>query len=165
MIRDATAQDAPALCAVYNHYILNTVITFEELPLTAAEFATRIEKVQQAGLPYLVAEENGAVFGFAYASRWKERSAYRFCAEASVYLAHTHTGRGWGTRLYEALFAELRKTPIRVVIGGIALPNPASVALHEKCGMKQVAHYSGVGYKFGQWIDVGSWEIELRPRA
>jgi L-amino acid N-acyltransferase YncA len=163
MIRPVKPQDVAALCAIYNHYVIHTVVSFEEEPITAADFAARIAKVQQAGLPYLVAEESGEVVGHAYASRWKERSAYRFCAEASVYLAPACIGKGQGTALYEALFAELRKTPMRVVIGGIALPNPASVALHEKLGMRKVSHYPQVGYKFGQWIDVGYWQVELRP--
>jgi phosphinothricin acetyltransferase len=165
MIRSATTQDVAALCAIYNHYIVHTIVSFEEEPVTETEFGARIAKIQGGGLPYLVAEENGALIGYAYASRWKERSAYRFCVEVSVYLAHTQTGKGCGTRLYEALFAELRKTQIRVVIGGIALPNPASVALHEKLGMKKVSHYPQVGYKFGQWIDVGYWQGELGPPA
>ena len=163
MIRPVTAHDVPALCAIYNHYIVHTVVSFEEVPVTDSEFATRIATVQRAGLPYLVAEEAGTIVGYAYASRWKERSAYRFCAEVSVYLAHTHVGKGRGTALYEALFAALRNTPIRVVIGGIALPNPVSIALHEKYGMEKVSHYPRVGYKFGRWIDVAYWQTELGP--
>lgn len=162
MIRPVTPQDLPALCAIYNHYIANTVISFEETPVTEADLAARIAKVQSGGFPWLVVEEGGGVLGYAYASLWKERSAYRFCAEISVYLDHAQTGKGWGTQLYNALFTELKKGPIRVVIGGIALPNPASVALHEKFGMKQASHYREVGFKFGQWIDVGYWQGELQ---
>lgn len=161
MIRAITPRDIPALCVIYNHYIVDTVVSFEEVPVTAAEFAARIAHVREAGLPWLVAEKSGEVVGYAYASAWKERSAYRFCAEVSVYLAPAHTGNGWGTRLYTALFAELARTPVRMVIGGIALPNAASVALHEKFGMKQVSHFFEVGYKFGRWIDVGYWQGEL----
>lgn len=163
MIRPALAMDVSALCAIYNHYVVNTCVSFEEEAVAEADFAARVATVREAGLPYLVAEEHGVVVGYAYASRWKDRSAYRFCVEASVYLAPVHTGRGFGTKLYEALFAALRATPVRVVIGGIALPNEASVALHEKFGMRKVAHHLQVGYKFGQWIDVGYWQCELRP--
>jgi phosphinothricin acetyltransferase len=165
MIRPASALDAAALCAIYNHYIVDSVITFEEVTVDESEFAARIAKVQGAGLPWLVAEHEGAIIGYAYAGAWKERSAYRFSVEASVYLAHTHTGQGWGTRLYEALFVELRKTEVHVVIGGIALPNAASIALHEKLGMKAVAMFPEVGFKFGRWIDVGYWQIELGKSA
>jgi L-amino acid N-acyltransferase YncA len=165
MIRPARPQDAHALCAIYNHYIANSVITFEEVSVGEAEFAARIAKVQSAGLPWLVAEDEGVVIGYAYASAWKERSAYRFSVESSVYLAHTHLGRGWGSQLYAALFIELRKTPVHVVIGGIALPNAESIALHEKFGMKRVAMFPEVGFKFGRWIDVGYWQIELGKPA
>lgn len=161
MIRTVTPQDIPALCAIYNHYVVSTVISFEEVPVTATEFTARIEKVRHAGLPWLVAVDGGELVGSAYASAWKDRSAYRFCVEVSVYLAPTHTVKGWGTRLYESLFQELGRTPVRMVIGGIALPNPASVALHEKFGMKQVSHFYEVGYKFERWIDVGYWQGEL----
>jgi phosphinothricin acetyltransferase len=161
MIRPVTMQDAAALCAIYNYYIDNTVVTFEEVRVTEAEFRARIAKVRSAGLPWLVAESDGAIVGYAYAGSWKERSAYRFCVESSVYLAHTHTGRGWGTRLYEALFVELRKTPARMVIGGVALPNAPSIALHEKLGMRKVAHFPRVGFKFERWIDVAYWQLEL----
>jgi L-amino acid N-acyltransferase YncA len=165
MIRPVTPEDAGALCAIYNHYIDNTVITFEEVRVDAAELRARMLKVQKAGLPWLVAESDGAVVGYAYAGAWKERSAYRFSVESSVYLAHTHTGKGWGTRLYEALFAELRKTPVHAVLGGIALPNAASIALHEKLGMRKVAQFPEVGFKFGRWIDVAYWQLVLGEHA
>lgn len=162
MIRPATAHDTGALCAIYNHYIAHTVVSFEEVTITEADLAARVAKVQAAGLPWLVAEENGAVLGYAYAGPWQERSAYRFCALVSVYLAPACTGRGWGTRLYQELFAALRETPIRWVLGGIALPNAASVALHEKMGMQRVGLHPAVGFKFGRWVDVGYWQGELR---
>ena len=161
MIREATANDAQAVADIYNHYILNTVITFEEEAVGAGDMLKRFEKVRLAGYSWLVAEENNNVIGYAYAAKWHERAAYRHTVEVSVYLAPDVLTRGWGTKLYEALFAELRKTSTRAVIGGIALPNPASVAIHEKFGMKQVAHFTQVGFKFGQWIDVGHWQMQL----
>ena len=161
MIRQATEADAEKITSIYNHYILNSTATFEEIPLTASEIIQRIEKVQNLDLPWLVAEEDGCVIGYAYATRWNERCAYRDTVEASVYLSHNLTVKGWGTKLYEALFARLREKSLRVVIGGITLPNPASIALHEKMGMEKVAHFKNVGYKFGRRIDVGYWQIEL----
>ncbi len=161
-IRPAVDSDCPALAAIYNHYILNTVITFEEELVDAAAFAARIAKVHSAGLPWLVAEgENSEVLGYAYAAPWHARSAYRHTVEVSVYLAPQSTGRGLGTRLYEALFPMLRSKNIHVAIGGLTLPNPASEALHQKFGMKKVAHYQEVGFKFGQWLDVGYWQTIL----
>jgi phosphinothricin acetyltransferase len=164
MIRPVMPQDVATLCAIYNHYIANTIITFEEVAVTEVEFAARVTKVQQAELPWIVAEEAGKLVGYAYASPWKERSAYRFSVEVTVYLAPDCTGRGWGTRLYEALFAELKRGSVRVAIGGVALPNPASVALHEKFGT-QVAHFRDVGFKFGTWIDVAYWQTDLHAQS
>ncbi|MGV3590139.1 MAG: GNAT family N-acetyltransferase [Gammaproteobacteria bacterium] len=157
-----TAMDIGAIRAIYNHYIDNTVVSFEEQPVTDADIAARIGKVRDAGLPWLVIEQHGEVCGYAYASPWQERSAYRFCALVSVYLAPAMTGRGFGTQLYAALFAALQQTPIRWVIGGIALPNAASVALHEKMGMKRVGLHPEVGFKFGRWVDVGYWQGEVQ---
>ncbi len=158
VIRPATISDAEAVARIYNHYIANTTITFEERAITSSQMAERIGKVASASLPWLVAEHDGRVNGYAYATQWKERSAYRFSVEITVYLATEAIGRGIGSALYEALFAELDKRGVHAAIGGIALPNPASVALHEKLGMKQVAHFEQVGFKFGQWLDVGYWQ-------
>ncbi|MBT2773637.1 N-acetyltransferase [Halomonas sp. ISL-60] len=161
MIRDAAKSDAGAIAHIYNFYIENTAISFEEKPVSGADIERRIEGVQGAGLPWLVAVEDGAVVGYAYATKWKERSAYRFSVEASVYLANQMQGRGLGAKLYKATFAKLKEGGINTVIGGITLPNSASVALHEKMGMKKVAHFEKVGFKFDQWHDVGYWQISL----
>ncbi|MGI9274418.1 MAG: GNAT family N-acetyltransferase [Endozoicomonas sp.] len=161
MIRPAAEADAEEITRIYNHFILNSTATFEETPLTASEIIQRTDKVQNLGLPWLVAEEDGRVIGYAYATRWNERCSYRDTVEASVYLSHDLKSRGWGTKLYEALFNQLREKSLYVVIGGIALPNPASIALHEKMGMEKVAHFKNVGYKFDRRIDVGYWQMEL----
>jgi phosphinothricin acetyltransferase len=120
--------------------------------------AARLAAVEAAGLPWLVGEQEGAVVGYACATPWKGRSAYRFTVEVSVYLDPSCTGRGWGTRLYERLFERLARRGIHAAIGGIALPNDASVALHEKLGMAKVAHFRETGFKLGRWIDVGYWQ-------
>ena len=161
MIRTATVQDAEAISLIYNHYIANTVITFEEKLVTSDDIASRIKATQAAGLPWLVAEDNNKVLGYAYASPWKSRSAYQFSVETSVYLAPDASKKGWGSQLYQALFIQLKGAKVRTVIGGIALPNPASIALHEKLGMQKSAHFSEVGYKFNQWVDVGYWQKRL----
>jgi len=157
-IRGATAADASGVAAIYNHYIEQTVVTFEETPVGAAEIAGRIESVRSLSLPWLVAEEAGRIVGYAYATKWKDRSAYRFSAESTVYLAHTDTGRGLGSSLYAQLFPMLAARGVHAVMGGITLPNEASVALHEKFGMRKVAHFEAVGFKFDQWLDVGYWQ-------
>jgi L-amino acid N-acyltransferase YncA len=161
MLRAATIEDAAAIAEIYNHYVRNTVITFEEEPVAAKEMQQRIEEVRAAGLPWFVWCEAGRVIGYAYAGKWKTRSAYRFCVEASIYLEQAATGRGLGKKLYVALIDALRGRGIHAVIGGIALPNPGSIALCEKLGFQKIGHFKAVGWKFEKWIDVGYWELIL----
>ena len=161
MIRPASASDAHAIAQIYNHYIQNSVITFEEQVVSAQDMATRIQDVAASALPWLVADQEGQVAGYAYATKWKARSAYRFSVEITVYLEPGRQGQGLGSQLYAALLARLRELGVHSVIGGIALPNPGSVALHEKFGLTKVAHFSEVGYKFERWVDVGYWQTTL----
>lgn len=161
MIRQAETRDIEAIASIYNHYIANSVISFEEKPVSVNEMASRLERVQELGYPWLVAENKQEVIGYAYASLWHTRSAYKHTAEVTVYLSPQHTGLGWGRKLHEALFAELCELDVHVMIAAIAQPNPASVALHEKLGFKKVAQFEEVGYKFGRWIDVGYWQYLL----
>ena len=160
-VRDATSDDADAVAAIYDHYVLGTVVTFEEATVPGAVMGERIAAVQSAGLPWLVAVEDGRVAGYAYASRWNLRSAYRHTVECTAYLDPDATGRGLGTRLYEELFARLRRLDVHAVIGVIALPNPASVALHERFGLSRAGLFREVGRKFGAWVDVGYWQGTL----
>lgn len=160
-IRAATAQDAAAIAAIYNPYIAETTISFEEEPVSEVEMRARIAAVQDGGLPWLVLERDGEIAGYAYATKWRVRHAYRFSVETTVYLAAPHAGKGAGTALYTALLAHLRAAGCHLAIGGIAQPNAASVALHEKMGYRKVAHFGEVGFKFGRWIDVGYWERRL----
>lgn len=157
VIRDLVPGDAPAIAAIYSHYITHTTVTFEEQPVSADEMQRRADAVTAAGLPWLVAEAEGAVVGYAYATPWKPRSAYRFSVEVTVYVADEARGRGHGRALYAALFARLRAAGRHAVLGGVTLPNDASVALHEAMGMTKVAHLPEVGFKFGRWLDVGYW--------
>jgi L-amino acid N-acyltransferase YncA len=161
VIRQAVATDAEAVSRIYNHYILNTAITFEEQPVLPSEMAERIAEVTSASLPWLVAEQDGSILGYAGASKWKGRSAYRFSVETTIYLAPDCFGRGIGTSLYQLLLKQLRNQGLHVAIGGIALPNAASLALHEKLGFHKVAQFAEVGFKFGKWIDVGYWQLTL----
>jgi len=160
-IRDALPADAAAIAAIYNHYILNTSISFEEDVVSADTMASRIADVQDGGLPWIVLVQGDVVVGYAYATKWRVRPAYRFSVETSVYLDSDAGGRGHGSALYEALLPRLRAGGFHLAIGGIAQPNPASVALHEKYGFRKVAHFSEVGRKFGRWHDVGYWELKL----
>lgn len=161
IVRAAEPSDCTAIAAIYNHYIEHTIITFEEEPVGAGEMAQRMDEVRSAALPWVVAEESGELVGYAYAHPWKSRAAYRFSVEITVYVARDHTGRGIGSLLYGQLFRMFETTRIHAVIGGIALPNAASVALHEKFGLKRVAQFQEVGFKFNRWIDVGYWQRTL----
>ena len=164
-IRDAVADDAKGVVAIYNHYVLNTTITFEEQAVTDMEMAQRIADVQNAGLPWLVVETDGALVGYAYATKWRVRHAYRFSVESTVYLAPDVSGKGLGTALYAELLSRLATKEYHLVIGGIALPNEASIALHEKMGFQKVAQFGEVGFKFDRWLNVGYWEKRLNDRA
>ncbi|PXX41459.1 arsinothricin resistance N-acetyltransferase ArsN1 family B [Undibacterium pigrum] len=160
MIRTATPADAAAIASIYNHYVARTTISFEENPVSEQEMKQRIENVS-ASLPWYVEEQDGEILGYAYATPWRVRSAYRFSVESTVYVAASHAGKGIGKRLYQTLIADLRQRGIHVVLGGIAQPNVASVALHESLGFEKVAHFKDVGRKFEQWVDVGYWELRL----
>ena len=160
-IRAATAADADALARIYNYYVQNTVITFEEELVSAQTMAARVADVQNVDLPWLVADIDGVIAGYAYAGKWKGRSAYRYSVETTIYLEHGLEGRGFGKRLYSVLLDVLRTLDVHVAIGGAALPNDASVALHEKLGFVRVATFHQVGFKHNRWVDVAYWQITL----
>ncbi len=160
MIRSATEDDAEAICGIYNHYVRETVITFEEEPVSAEEMRNRVSEVTKT-FPWLVYVTENRIVGYAYATLWKSRSAYRHTVESTVYVAPGFSGRGIGSGLYNALITELRERGVHAVVGIIALPNPVSIALHEKIGFEKAAHFKQVGRKFDQWIDVGYWQLIL----
>lgn len=159
--RLATAKDAHALAAIYNHYVRETVITFEEAEVTPLEMGRRVAAVDDLSLPWLVAEDGIGILGYAYAGKWRERSAYRYAVETTVYLDAKCTGQGIGTRLYQDVIAALRTTSVHTAIGGVALPNEPSIALHEKLGFTKIAHFKEVGFKFGRRVDVAYWQLLL----
>jgi len=160
MIRACEPPDASQVCQIYNHYVRETVVTFEEIPVVEHDMAQRIAEVTER-LPWLVWEQHGTIVGYAYATAWKARSAYRFSVESTVYLSQSFAGRGIGTQLYQALIADLRGRNVHCIVGGIALPNPASIALHEKLGFSKIGQFKEIGWKFGRWVDVGYWELVL----
>jgi phosphinothricin acetyltransferase len=160
MIRPCQPADAAQICAIYNPYVRETVVTFEETPVAERDMAQRIEATL-ARLPWLVWEQDGAIAGYACATPWKSRSAYRFSVESTVYVTQALARRGIGSRLLEALIADLRARNVHCAVGGIALPNPASIALHEKLGFVKIGEFKEIGYKLGRWVDVGYWELLL----
>jgi phosphinothricin acetyltransferase len=145
-LRDAQPDDASAIAGIYNHYVRETVVSMEFEPVAPQEMATRIAGVQNAG-------------------PWRARIGYRHAVETSVYLDPAACGRGIGSRLYLALLGSLRAAGYHAVIGGIALPNPGCVALHEKFGFVPVARFREVGRKFDEWVDVGYWQLLLTPEG
>jgi L-amino acid N-acyltransferase YncA len=160
MIRDCIPADANKIAAIYNHYVANTVVSFEEEPISPQTMAQRIDAITP-NYPWLVYLEQEKILGYAYASAWKTRHAYRHSVETSIYMDIEGTGKGWGTRLYQALLQRLLELPVHSVIGGIALPNQASIRLHEKLGFEKVAHFKEVGRKLDRWVDVAYWELIL----
>jgi phosphinothricin acetyltransferase len=163
VIRPADAgRDAAACAAIYAPYVRKTAISFEEAAPDAAAMRARIERAA-ATHAWVVAEEAGVVVGFAYATPHRERAAYRWACDVSVYLDGAQRRRGFGRTLYEALLPLLRAQRLQVACAGITLPNEASVGLHEALGFEPVGVYRRIGFKLGRWHDVGWWQLRLRP--
>lgn len=160
-IRQCTKNDSHAICDIYNYYIENTIVTFEEALLTSEHILQRIASYTEQ-FPWLVLEDDkGVVVGYAYANQWAGKSAFKNSVEITVYLHHTAGGKGYGTALYKQLLSLLADANFHVAIAAISLPNEGSIKLHEAFGFKQVGHFAQVGRKFDQWIDVGYWQIML----
>lgn len=159
LIRDASTADAEACAAIYAPYVRDTAITFETEPPTANELARRIA----AAHAWVVAEDGGRVVGYAYASPYKARAAYRWSCEVSVYLEPGRRGTGTGRALYEALFERLVRLGFRIAVAGMALPNDASTGLHRALGFEPVGVYRRIGWKHGQWHDVAWMQRDLVP--
>jgi L-amino acid N-acyltransferase YncA len=161
LIRHADpARDGAACAAIYAPFVTDTVISLEEEAPDAEQMRARIAATSQAH-PWLVAERDGAVVGYAYASRHRERGAYRWAADVTVYVSPEHQREGIGRALYRALLDLLARQGFRTACAGITLPNPGSVGLHEACGFRPVGVYRAIGWKLGAWRDVGWWQCDL----
>ena len=161
LVRHADPQRDAAACAeIYAPFVRDSAVTFEEQPPSAAEFAGRIER---AHVWLVAAEPDGTVVGFAYGCPHRERAAYRWATDVSVYIADRHRGRGLGRELYGELLDQLRRQGFHVACAGITLPNEPSVALHESFGFEQIGVYRQIGWKAGAWRDVGWWQARLIP--
>ncbi len=163
-IRAATPDDAAAIAAIYAPFVLSGTVSFETDAPDTRQMRTRM--AASGGLyPWLVATngdpEGGGVLAYAYASQFRDRPAYRYVVETSIYVAGAVQGQGAGRLLYEALIDTLRVQGFTQAIGAIALPNDGSIRLHEAVGFRRAGVYREVGYKQGQWIDVGFWQCEL----
>ena len=160
-LRPAVPGDSKDISRIYNHYISNTVVTFEEDPVDSREMTKRMEKTKALSLPWIVAEKEGKIIGYAYASPWRTRAAYRYSCETSIYLDKQYSGRGAGTMLYRELLSLLIEKGYHTVYAVVSLPNPASERIHNNLGFKKVAHLSEVGFKMSRWLDVGYWELHI----
>jgi len=164
LIRLAREDDAAAIAAIYRHYVEDSRISFEEVSPDTAEMARRMRGDRPGYHPWYVAEEDGRLLGYAASSPFRARPAYRWTVETGIYLGPDATGRGIGRELLSTLLGVLEHQGYVAAIGAIALPNDASIALHEKLGFAYAGTYRGVGFKLGEWLDVGLWEKDLAPR-
>lgn len=156
-IRPFRPGDEAAISEIYNYYITDTAVTFEEEPLQSAQMRERIESYL-LHYPWFVCVADGSIVGYSYASKFHPRAAYRHTAELTVYVRKGFERRGIGRMLYEPLIQHLRAAGCHAMLAAISLPNEGSVRLHEALGFTKVAHFSEVGHKLGQWIDVGYWQ-------
>lgn len=161
LIRPATPDDATAIAAIYAPYVEDHSVSFEEHAPSPIEMADRMAKVAAAGLPWLIAENDDWIVGFAYGRPFHERSAYRFAVETTIYVAEDRQREGVGRQLYMALIRTLAAQNYTQAIALIALPNEASLGMHESVGFQRAGVWRSVGYKQGEWRDVGLWQRQL----
>jgi phosphinothricin acetyltransferase len=163
-IRAATPEDAAAIAAIYAPHVLTGTVSFETEPPDTRAMRTRMA-ASEGLYPWIVATtgagDDGGVIGYAYATRFRDRPAYKYVVETSIYVADTAQRQGAGRLLYEALIDTLRAQGFVHAIGALALPNDASITLHESVGFRRAGVYREVGFKHGRWIDVGIWQCEL----
>lgn len=159
MIRDALLSDAESITEIYNHYVEHSAATMEYEKVDSEFYKKKITSTLSSGHFWQVAEFEGKVIGYAYSQDWNPRDGYKHTCEVSIYLSPNITAKGWGTKLYSALFERLKEAGILVIIAVITLPNEASITLHEKFGMIKVAHFPKMSIKFNNWVDVAYWQV------
>ncbi|GAB1855696.1 GNAT family N-acetyltransferase [Flavobacteriaceae bacterium MHTCC 0001] len=150
--------DTKQLLDIYNYYVIHTVVTFDNVALSFETFKAKVERINSE-YPFLVYEEHDEILGYAYGSMFRPKPAYKYSVETTVYVKNGCQGKHIGSKLYDALLSILKSQNYHIVLGGITLPNAASVALHEKFGFKKVGHFADVGKKFDVWQDVGFWQL------
>ncbi|WP_249012391.1 GNAT family N-acetyltransferase [Conexibacter sp. DBS9H8] len=155
-------RDAAACVEIYRPFVIDSAVSFDISVPSVAEFTAKIAQLSQTHA-FLVADDGGTVAGYAYSGPYRERAAYRWSAEVSVYVHPVYRGRGVGRRLYDALLALMRAQGMRTAIAGVTQPNPASMALHHSCGFRTVGVFERVGYKAGAWRDVAFLSLDLAP--
>jgi phosphinothricin acetyltransferase len=153
-IRDARPEDLPNVREIYNHYVANSTVTFDEIPMTLKALRSKFQHLSKLGMPFLVAESpSGQILGYAYVYPWKEKAAYRFTVENSIYLGPAATGKGLGRALLTELIARSKAAGLKEIIAVIADKGAeASIAMHKSFGFKEIGHMGKVGFKFGRWL-------------
>lgn len=153
-LRDATEADLPHIREIYNHYVLNSTVTFDEQPMSLAELRKKFRHAAKLGMPFIVAESpSGQILGYANVTPWKEKAAYRYTVENSIYLGPASTGKGLGTVLLAELIERARAAGVKEIIAVIADKGAgASIELHRRFGFKEIGHMGKVGFKFGRWL-------------
>lgn len=165
VIRPATRADAEAIAAIYAHHVLHGTATFDIEPPSIDDTIARIDRVTAAGWPYLVAEADGEIAGYAYATQFRDRAAYRFTCEDSIYVAAGKTGRGIGSALLRALIERSAECGFLTMVGVAGGAEPASVALHRRFGFREAGRLSRVGFKFGRCLDSVYLQRDLPAEA
>ena len=160
MIRNVQIKDAKQIVEIYNYYVLNSIVTLDLVPFSTQDFEEKIKTISSQ-FPFIVYEENDVLLGYAYANTFRTKPAYNNTVELTIYLKYDELGKQVGKKMYSELLDQLKKQNYHVVIGGLTLPNDASIKLHEKFGFEKVAHFKEVGYKFNKWHDVGFWQLRF----
>lgn len=159
-IRKVDIKDALQIVNIYNYYVKNSVVTFDKTPFTQEDFEKRIKTISSK-YPFIIIEDGNEIMGYAYANVWRTKPAYKRTVESTLYVKHDAFGKKIGSQLYSNLFHLLKHQGIKVVIGGLSLPNDESIGLHKKFGFREVGHFEKVGEKFGKLIDVSFWQLDL----
>ncbi len=153
MIRDVREEDAPAIAAIYAHHVRHGTASYDLEAASADETLAKIRRILSAGWPFIVAEADGEVVGYAYATQFRDRAAYAWTCENSIYVHPDQQGRGLGKVLLEELCERAERSGFRQMIAVIGGAEPASIALHSKCGFRQVGRLHSAGWKHGRWLD------------
>lgn len=160
MMRPVTVADAQQLVAIYNYYVIHSIVTLDLVPFSVQDFEEKINTISSQ-FPFIVYEENDEILGYAYAGTFRTKPAYNKTVELTIYLKQHALGKQIGKKMYSELIQQLKAENYHVLIGGLTLPNDASVKLHEGFGFEKVAHFKEVGYKFDKWHDVGFWQLTI----